>query len=56
LFFTKNFSEIEQVRRYDAEYFQLKFDEVIKKLNGYKNGCNTLEDLTLLVGHPSNPK
>jgi hypothetical protein len=53
--FTKKFSEIKQVERYDAEYFQPKFDQIIKKINEYKNGCKNLEDLTSLIGHPSNP-
>lgn len=55
LSFTKNFSEIEQVERYDAEYFQPKFEEIIEKINKYKNGCKYLEDLTSVVGHPVNP-
>src|ERR1700733_15323112 len=55
LSFTKKFSEIEQIERYDAEYFQPKFDETIKKINKYKNGCKHLEDLTSVVGHPTNP-
>ncbi|CAG8756295.1 36945_t:CDS:2, partial [Racocetra persica] len=46
---------IRQAKRYDAEYFQPKFTEIIEKLNKYKNGCKYLEDLVSLIGHPSNP-
>jgi len=55
LSFTKNFSDVKQVERYDAEYFQPKFDEIIKRVNKYRNGYKYLEDLTLLIGHPANP-
>jgi hypothetical protein len=37
LTFIKNFSDVKQVERYDAEYFQPKFDEIIKRTNKYKN-------------------
>ncbi|WP_147410482.1 hypothetical protein [endosymbiont GvMRE of Glomus versiforme] len=53
--FTKRFSEIKQVERYDAEYFQPKFDEIIKRVREYKSGYKNLEDLTSLIGHPTNP-
>lgn len=55
LTFAKKFLDIKQAERYDAEYFQPKFDEIIKRINKYKNGCKNLEDLTSLVGHPANP-
>jgi len=55
LTFTKRFSEIKQVERYDAEYFQPKFDEIIKRINELQGGCKNLEDLTSLIGHPANP-
>ncbi|CAJ0826990.1 10608_t:CDS:10 [Entrophospora sp. SA101] len=55
LTFAKNFSDIKQVERYDAEYFQPKFDEIIKRINKYKKGCKNLEDLISVIGHPANP-
>ena len=55
LTFTKRFSEIKQVERCDAEYFQPKFDEAVHRIKKSKNGYKYLEDLTSLIGHPSNP-
>jgi restriction endonuclease S subunit len=55
LTFTKNFSDIKQVERYDAEYFQPKFDEIVKRISEYKRGYRCLENLTSLVGRSTNP-
>ncbi|CAH1758440.1 12915_t:CDS:2 [Entrophospora sp. SA101] len=55
LTFTRNFSDTKQAERCDAEYFQPKFDEAIQRIKKSKNGYKYLEDLTSLIGHPSNP-
>ncbi len=55
LSFVKNYSDTEQVGRIDAEYFQPKYDEIVKAIKSYPGGWATLENLCELVGHPSNP-
>ena len=40
--FIKNLSEVEAAERFDAEYFQPKYEAVIEKLRGYKGGCDVL--------------
>jgi restriction endonuclease S subunit len=53
--FVKNYRDTQQGGRFDAEYFQPKYDEIINAIKNYKGGWNTLENLCELVGHPSNP-
>lgn len=55
LHFVKNYSDTEKAGRIDAEYFQPKYDEIVKAIKSYSGGWNTLENLCELVGHPSNP-
>jgi restriction endonuclease S subunit len=55
LHFVKNYSDTEKAGRIDAEYFQPKYDEIVKAIKGYPGGWDTLENLCELVGHPSNP-
>ena len=31
-------SDIQEARRFDAEYFQPKYEKIIKKIENYKNG------------------
>ena len=38
LTFTTTKSKVEKARRFDSEYFQPKYDEIIKKIENYKNG------------------
>lgn len=38
LSFTTTKSEISEAQRYDSEYFQPKYDEIIKKIEGYDGG------------------
>ena len=45
LIFIKNYSEIAQAGRIDAEYFQPKYDEIIKAIKSYKGDWGTLGDL-----------
>ena len=45
LSFIKQYSDIEREGRMDAEYFQPKYEELIKKIKNYKGGWNTLGNL-----------
>lgn len=42
--FIKSLSDMEAAERFDAEYFQPKYEAVIEKLRGYKGGCFCFED------------
>ena len=44
LFFIKNYSDTEQSKRIDAEYFQPKYDEIINAIKSYKGGHSTIKD------------
>jgi restriction endonuclease S subunit len=55
LSFVKHYSDINEVGRIDAEYFQPKYDEIARAIKGYPGGWNNLGDLCEIVGHPSNP-
>ncbi|GAW86475.1 type I restriction enzyme M protein [Bathymodiolus platifrons methanotrophic gill symbiont] len=45
LFFIKNYSDTEQSKRIDAEYFQPKYDEIINAIKAYKGGWDALGNL-----------
>jgi len=45
LTFVRNYSETEQAGRFDAEYFQPKYDEIVKTIKNYKGGWDTLGNL-----------
>lgn len=45
LTFVKNYSDTEQAERIDAEYFQPKYEAIIKAIKAYKGGWDTLGDL-----------
>ncbi len=51
----KSYLETVQAGRIDAEYYQPKYDEIIKTITSYSGGSDTLGNLCELVGHPSNP-
>ena len=55
LSFVKTYRDAAQAQRIDAEYFQPKYDEIVKAIKSYKGGWDTLGNLCSLVGHPSNP-
>jgi restriction endonuclease S subunit len=55
LFFVKDYSEAQDAERCDAEYFQLKYEEIVKAIKKYEGGFEELRNLTSLIGHPSNP-
>ncbi len=39
--------DIESVKRFDAEYFQPKYEDIIKKIHGYKMGFANAEDILI---------
>jgi restriction endonuclease S subunit len=55
LSFVRNYSKTEQAERIDAEYFQPKYDDIVKVIKNYQGGWDTLSNLCNLIGHPSNP-
>lgn len=42
LWSVKNYSDVKDANRLDAEYFQPKYDKIIEKINKYPNGWNTI--------------
>ncbi len=46
LSFVKNYSELREAERIDAEYFQPKYDEIVKAIKGYSGGWDTLGNIT----------
>lgn len=55
LFYERNFSETQRSARLDAEYFHPKYDRIIKTIKKNPGAWGTLDDLCVLIGHPSNP-
>lgn len=45
LWSVKNYSDVKDANRLDAEYFQLKYDEVIKSIKNYFNGYDKLKNM-----------
>ena len=45
LTFVKDHSDTIEAQRIDAEYYQPKYDELIKKIKSYSGGCKFLKDL-----------
>ncbi len=56
LTFIKNYSNTEQSKRIDAEYFQPKYEEIIKSIKGYAGGWDTLENLVTMKDKNFKPK
>ena len=48
LTFVKNFSDTQQAERFDADYFQPQYDEIVNAIKNYTGGWNTLENLVTL--------
>ncbi|MEW6714301.1 MAG: restriction endonuclease subunit S [Nitrospirota bacterium] len=55
LSFVKNYSDTVEVERIDAEYFQPKYDEIVKAIKGYSGGWDTLGNLVQLKEKNFNP-
>jgi len=45
LSFVRNYSDNQQAGRIDADYFQPKYDEIVKAIKAYKGGWDTLSNL-----------
>lgn len=45
LSFVKNYSDTDNTGRIDADYFQPKYDEIVKAIKGYSAGWDTLENI-----------
>ena len=48
LTFFKSFSDTQHAERIDADYFQPKYDDIVKTIREYPGGWNTLENLATL--------
>lgn len=55
LSFVKNYSEIKQAERIDAEYYQPKYDEIIKATKDYSGGHDILGNLVSLKAEDCEP-
>lgn len=56
LSYEKNFNQISQYSRIDSEYFQPKYDALIKKIKEYKGGWNTVKNLLNIKSKNFNPE
>jgi len=45
LSFVKNYSDTQQAGRFDAEYYQPKYDEIVATIKNYAGGWDTLENI-----------
>jgi len=54
--FVKNYSDTQQAERIDAEYYQPKYDEIIKAIKNYSGGWDTLGDLVTVKDENYTPK
>lgn len=45
LYSIKKYSDVKNVNRFDAEYFQPKYDEIIEKIKSYSNGWDYIGNL-----------
>ncbi|RJQ40141.1 MAG: restriction endonuclease subunit S [Nitrospiraceae bacterium] len=56
LSFVKNYSDTEQADRIDAEYFQPKYDEIVKAIKSYPGGWDALGNLVKLKDKNFDPQ
>jgi hypothetical protein len=56
LSFVKNFSATQQAERFDAEYFQPKYEEIIEAVKKYKSGFDELGSLVKIKDKNFTPK
>ena len=56
LSFIKNYSDTQQAGRIDAEYYQPKYDDIIKAIKNYSGGWDTLEKLITSKNKNFRPK
>lgn len=55
LAFIKNYSDVETAGRIDAEYFQPKYEEIIRVIQSYSGGWDTLENIVVVRDKKFNP-
>ncbi|MFA4909694.1 MAG: restriction endonuclease subunit S [Desulfobacteria bacterium] len=48
LSFIKNYSDTQQAERIDAEYYQPKYEEIVKAIKNYASGWDTLGNLVIV--------
>jgi len=56
LTFTTTKKEIEQAKRFDAEYFQPKYEEIIEKIKSYKGGFDKVGEVVNIKDKNFTPK
>ena len=56
LSFVRNYSETGQAGRIDAEYFQPKYEQIVKAIKSYKGGWDTLGNLVNIKDRNYTPK
>lgn len=56
LAFVKNFSDMQNAERFDAEYFQPKYEKIIEAVKKYKNGFDELDNLVKIKDKNFRPK
>lgn len=56
LAFVKNFSDAKQTDRFDAEYFQPKYEEIVEAVKKYKGGFDELGNLVKIKDKNFTPK
>jgi hypothetical protein len=56
LAFVKNFSKAKQADRFDAEYFQPKYEEIVEAVKKYKGGFDKLGNLVKIKDKNFTPK
>ncbi|MFZ2970733.1 MAG: hypothetical protein WA063_06300 [Minisyncoccia bacterium] len=54
--FVKNYSDTQKAERFDAEYFQPKYEEIIEAVKKYKNGFDELGNLVKIKDKNFTPK
>lgn len=52
----KNYSDVKNANRLDAEYFQPKYDEIIEKIKNYSNGYDKLKNMVQIKDFNFIPK
>ncbi len=54
--FIKNYSDTQTAERIDAEYYQPKYESLIKAIQRYSGGCDELKNLTTIKDKNFEPK
>ena len=54
--FTKNFSDTQTSERFDAEYFQPKYDDLVNQIKNYSGGYDLFENLANVIDENFTPE